>query len=185
MPICTTTGDGWHWEPSDKWLEAKRKLERQRVEQLEEAIGQGQQQQQQQNQRPPPRYGGWHAGRTERFGANGSLDTGRDLDEADHLPRPISFFALAVMGLPVQKSSKLVRAKQNRLINRSTDPPNRLKCISLLFATFTPKLDASQKMNSLTLLNRQSSSSPKRASGGISNWLLPAWRAQGSKMGPF
>lgn len=30
LPICNTTGDGWHWEPSPKWLEAREDIRRQR-----------------------------------------------------------------------------------------------------------------------------------------------------------
>ena len=30
LPICNTTGDGWHWEPSLKWLEARDEIRRQR-----------------------------------------------------------------------------------------------------------------------------------------------------------
>lgn len=30
LPICNTTGDGWHWEPSPQWLEAREELRRQR-----------------------------------------------------------------------------------------------------------------------------------------------------------
>lgn len=30
LPICTTTGDGWHWEPSPKWLAAREDLRRRR-----------------------------------------------------------------------------------------------------------------------------------------------------------
>lgn len=30
LPICNTTGDGWHWEPSLKWLEAREEIRRQR-----------------------------------------------------------------------------------------------------------------------------------------------------------
>ncbi len=30
LPICNTTGDGWHWEPSSKWLEAREEIRRQR-----------------------------------------------------------------------------------------------------------------------------------------------------------
>ena len=30
LPICNTTGDGWHWEPSQKWLEATEEVRRQR-----------------------------------------------------------------------------------------------------------------------------------------------------------
>ena len=39
LPICNTTGDGWHWEPSQKWLEATEEVRRQR-----EAEWQGQNQ---------------------------------------------------------------------------------------------------------------------------------------------
>jgi len=109
LPVCTTTGDGWHWEPSSKWLEAKRKLERQRAERREEALRQGQQQQQQQNQRPPPQYGGWHADRIERFGADASIDTGRDLDEVGGGQRPTTIVSMKM----VQPKSSNSRAGEH------------------------------------------------------------------------
>ncbi|MCJ1423837.1 palmitoyltransferase for Vac8p [Sticta canariensis] len=33
LPICNTNGDGWHWEPSRKWIEAREEIRRQREEQ--------------------------------------------------------------------------------------------------------------------------------------------------------
>lgn len=30
LPICNTSGDGWHWEPSQKWLAASEDVRRQR-----------------------------------------------------------------------------------------------------------------------------------------------------------
>ncbi|KAL9009656.1 MAG: hypothetical protein Q9173_005337 [Seirophora scorigena] len=30
LPVCNTEGDGWHWEPSQKWLEAREDLRRRR-----------------------------------------------------------------------------------------------------------------------------------------------------------
>ena len=30
LPICNTSGDGWRWEPSPKWLEAREEIRRQR-----------------------------------------------------------------------------------------------------------------------------------------------------------
>lgn len=30
LPVCNSVGDGWHWEPSQKWLEAREDLKRQR-----------------------------------------------------------------------------------------------------------------------------------------------------------
>jgi len=37
FPICNTTGDGWSWEPSPKWLEAREKIGREReAQQLRE-----------------------------------------------------------------------------------------------------------------------------------------------------
>ena len=30
FPICNTQGDGWHWEPSPKWLDAREEMRRQR-----------------------------------------------------------------------------------------------------------------------------------------------------------
>lgn len=31
LPVCNSTGDGWNWEPSQKWLEARDELERERA----------------------------------------------------------------------------------------------------------------------------------------------------------
>lgn len=36
IPICTTIGDGWRWEPSSKWQEAKARVEQQRHQRWEE-----------------------------------------------------------------------------------------------------------------------------------------------------
>ena len=36
LPICNTTGDGWHWEPSTKWLEAREEIRLQREAQWRE-----------------------------------------------------------------------------------------------------------------------------------------------------
>ena len=33
FPICNTTGDGWSWEPSPKWLQARDRIAREREEQ--------------------------------------------------------------------------------------------------------------------------------------------------------
>lgn len=30
LPICNTSGDGWHWEPNPKWLEAREAIRRER-----------------------------------------------------------------------------------------------------------------------------------------------------------
>ena len=30
IPVCNSVGDGWHWEPSQKWLEAREDLKRRR-----------------------------------------------------------------------------------------------------------------------------------------------------------
>ena len=36
LPICNTTGDGWNWETSEKWLEARTELDRRREERANE-----------------------------------------------------------------------------------------------------------------------------------------------------
>ena len=36
VPICNTTGDGWHWEPSSKWLAARDNVRREREAQWRE-----------------------------------------------------------------------------------------------------------------------------------------------------
>lgn len=43
FPICNTTGDGWSWEPSPRWLEARERIQRERAEQRqrERAAGWG------------------------------------------------------------------------------------------------------------------------------------------------
>jgi len=43
IPICTTTGDGWSWEPSPKWLAARDRIrqERERQREREQAAGWG------------------------------------------------------------------------------------------------------------------------------------------------
>ena len=41
LPICNTTGDGWSWEPSPKWAEARDLLARDRQEQRERECAAG------------------------------------------------------------------------------------------------------------------------------------------------
>lgn len=43
FPVCNTTGDGWNWEPSPRWLEARDRIQRERTEQRqrERAAGWG------------------------------------------------------------------------------------------------------------------------------------------------
>ncbi len=43
FPICTTTGDGWSWEPSPKWMEARERIasEREAQRSRERAAGWG------------------------------------------------------------------------------------------------------------------------------------------------
>lgn len=41
VPICNTTGDGWSWEASPKWLEARDRIKREREEQRAREISAG------------------------------------------------------------------------------------------------------------------------------------------------
>ena len=41
LPFCNTSGDGWHWEPNPKWVEAREAIRRQRENQWEEEEGRG------------------------------------------------------------------------------------------------------------------------------------------------
>ena len=41
LPICNTSGDGWHWEPSQHWLEARENIRRERESQWEERENRG------------------------------------------------------------------------------------------------------------------------------------------------
>ena len=36
LPICNTTGDGWHWVPSPKWIQAREDIRREREAQARE-----------------------------------------------------------------------------------------------------------------------------------------------------
>ncbi|KAF2102696.1 zf-DHHC-domain-containing protein [Rhizodiscina lignyota] len=42
LPVCNTTGDGWSWEASPKWLEAREKIASQREARIQEQALQGQ-----------------------------------------------------------------------------------------------------------------------------------------------
>ncbi|KAK2745428.1 palmitoyltransferase for Vac8p [Myotisia sp. PD_48] len=59
IPVPSTTGDGWHWEASSSWVEAKRSIEQQRIERWEQAQYQ-QQQAAQGHQLPYYERGSWH-----------------------------------------------------------------------------------------------------------------------------
>lgn len=41
MPVCNTTGDGWSWEASPKWLEARDRIKRERQEQRAREVSAG------------------------------------------------------------------------------------------------------------------------------------------------
>ncbi|KAG6132991.1 hypothetical protein E4U12_002977 [Claviceps purpurea] len=41
LPICNTTGDGWSWEPSPKWLEVRKRIQIEREEQRAREINAG------------------------------------------------------------------------------------------------------------------------------------------------
>ena len=41
VPVCNTTGDGWSWDPSPKWLEARDKIAREREAQRQREIAAG------------------------------------------------------------------------------------------------------------------------------------------------
>ncbi|KAL8767021.1 MAG: hypothetical protein Q9209_006375 [Squamulea sp. 1 TL-2023] len=42
LPVCNSIGDGWQWEPSQKWLEARENLKRQRGSQWDQQPQYGQ-----------------------------------------------------------------------------------------------------------------------------------------------
>lgn len=41
FPVCNTTGDGWIWEPSPKWLEARERISQEREAQKQREIAAG------------------------------------------------------------------------------------------------------------------------------------------------
>ncbi|KAK2737946.1 palmitoyltransferase for Vac8p [Onygenales sp. PD_40] len=90
LPICTTTGDGWHWEASLKWLEVKQRIENRRRQRLREYQSQHHQPQ----QTPPPpqqQYYEHHApiNSPSRGGySNGSLSHGSTFAASNDSDRP-------------------------------------------------------------------------------------------------
>ena len=38
LPFCNTSGDGWHWEPSQQWIEAREDIKRQREPQRQQTL---------------------------------------------------------------------------------------------------------------------------------------------------
>ncbi|MCJ1478884.1 palmitoyltransferase for Vac8p [Lambiella insularis] len=67
LPICNTFGDGWHWEPSPKWLEAREEVRRQREVQWNE-------------QEERDTQAGWGRGRSQEAPQRGSGPGRRYLD---------------------------------------------------------------------------------------------------------
>lgn len=88
LPICNTTGDGWHWEASTKWLEIKQKIENRRMQRWREH-------QPQHQQHPitipqPPQYESWSSsGNTPaRDYSNGSRRPSNNEASVDRVQRP-------------------------------------------------------------------------------------------------
>lgn len=91
LPICNTTGDGWHWEPSPKWLEAREELRRQRENQWRES----------EQREPPPVMEGYE-----------------EDDDQDHPGRylnPTNGVAI------VPKTGRRSPSKANQVLGRTTD----------------------------------------------------------------
>ncbi|PGH09686.1 hypothetical protein AJ80_07637 [Polytolypa hystricis UAMH7299] len=94
LPICNTTGDGWHWEPSQKWLDVKQRIEQRRLARWGEFQHQRQQQYQFDNTHYPQEsrhsqnnsYRGYPP--SDSFNANGGAHRGRDFNSVDNTPRP-------------------------------------------------------------------------------------------------
>ncbi|KMP09122.1 palmitoyltransferase pfa3 [Coccidioides immitis RMSCC 2394] len=88
LPVFSTTGDGWHWEPSSKWLEARQSIENRRAKRWQEFQSQQQQQLQESHS---PYYGEWHPD-DERSGTSHFYD---GPDETGHSPAGVSMKTLA------------------------------------------------------------------------------------------
>ncbi|KAM5492069.1 palmitoyltransferase for Vac8p [Microsporum canis] len=88
IPICTTVGDGWRWEASSKWQEARNRIEQQRIQRWEEANRERQQFWQRaslhsQSYPAPNQQHSWHGSEphpgnswTGRFNSTGNLRPG-------------------------------------------------------------------------------------------------------------
>lgn len=70
LPVCNTTGDGWHWDANPRWIDAKQRIDRQRIDRWEQdqryqwdlQNQQHQHQHQQQQQHEHPSYDGGGGG---------------------------------------------------------------------------------------------------------------------------
>lgn len=56
LPVCNTTGDGWRWEVSQKWVEAQAEVSRKKEERLRNAAAAQQNQIQHHNYNPNQQY---------------------------------------------------------------------------------------------------------------------------------
>lgn len=105
LPICNTSGNGWRWEPSPKWLEAREEIRRQRERQWQE-------------QERRERAAGWGDG--VDFDNPGYEDPGYDTQrwqprsDSHHLPAP-NGAATALRG------GKRSPGKADRILGRLLD----------------------------------------------------------------
>lgn len=81
FPVRTTMGDGWHWEPSSKWLESRQNIERQRMKRWEES--------QRQQELQVHQNGQWHPGRSRngQHAENNRSNVGHIYDGSSEIRR--------------------------------------------------------------------------------------------------
>ncbi|KAI4122940.1 MAG: hypothetical protein LQ347_006330, partial [Umbilicaria vellea] len=110
LPICNTSGDGWRWEPSPKWLEAREEIRRQREWQWQE-------------QERRERAAGW--GESEPFEDAGHEDHGYDTQRWQ--PRSDSryggsrYLPTSNGGATVSRDGKRSPGKADKILGRSPD----------------------------------------------------------------
>ena len=77
LPVCNTVGDGWHWDPSTKWLEARESTRLQREVQWHAQERSAEQSRQRSPERNFAANTGNDAGRHYLTTSNGAIKTGR------------------------------------------------------------------------------------------------------------
>ncbi|KAL1882990.1 hypothetical protein VTK73DRAFT_512 [Phialemonium thermophilum] len=140
FPICNTTGDGWSWEPSPRWIEARDRLARERQQQRERERAAGWGTSDGETPAQTPTSWGFQessfasAGANQSFPGNGirkpskadrvlGRDVGSYLDRP-HLPhnqQPVSLRRLSPAGRSLEEEGDDLEDQQESIYEISSD----------------------------------------------------------------
>ncbi|KND91962.1 Palmitoyltransferase PFA3 [Tolypocladium ophioglossoides CBS 100239] len=122
LPICNTTGNGWSWEASPKWVEAHERLRQEREQQRAREVSAGWGAGDDESHAPAGNNGPW---RTENLQAppGAANTTGRRTpSKADRvLGRDPSLYADGTQGVPMQRLNPRGRTLEEELDDTEDD----------------------------------------------------------------